>query len=185
MLADSGLACDDQRARSVRRFYRLMAWIYDPIRRWWSRRTSEAEAELDLLFEKNIRPDSRILELAPGTGINLDRLRRVSPEFQSYLGIDLSKEMLTQAQRRAEGDTRVQLRLGDVRDLTTVEGSFDFVVSTWLLSHLEHPEATVRQHFRSRSPEERLSSCLELRLSPECARSGMRSGMPVPLIRGP
>ncbi len=92
MLADSGVACDDHRARR-------------------SGRTSEAEAELDLLFEKNIRPDSRILELAPGTGINLDRLRRVSPEFQSYLGIDLSKEMLTRAQRRAKGDTRVQLRV--------------------------------------------------------------------------
>ena len=70
---------DCERSHSIRRFYRLSAWIYDPIRRWWSKRTSEAESELDSLFAKNIRSDSRILELGPGTGANLVRLCRVSP----------------------------------------------------------------------------------------------------------
>ncbi len=60
---------DRERSQSVRRFYRVTAWIYDPIRRWWSKRTSEAESELDALFAKNIRSDSRILELGPGTGV--------------------------------------------------------------------------------------------------------------------
>lgn len=140
------------RSQSVRRFYRLTAWIYDPIRRWWSKRTSEAESELDSLCAKNIRPDSRILELGPGTGVNLERIYRVSAEFQSYLGIDLSKEMLARARRRASGDARVQLRLGDVSDLSTVEGPFDFVICTWILSHLERPEATVRAALQKLAP---------------------------------
>ncbi len=33
-----------------------------------------------------------------------------------------------------------------------VEGTFDFVVSTWLLSHLEHPEATVRAALQKLAP---------------------------------
>ena len=149
----SGLgAHPSERSRDVRRFYRLTAWLYDPIRRWWSKRTSEAESELDSLFAKNVRPDSRILELGPGTGINLDRLYRVSPEFQSYLGIDLSTKMLSRAQRKAQGDSRVELRLGDVRELSTVDGSFDFVVSTWMLSHLEQPEAAVRAALQRLAP---------------------------------
>lgn len=86
------------------------------------------------------------------TDVDVQRLYRVSPEFQSYLGIDLSKEMLSRAQRRAEGDSRVELRLGDVRDLSTVTGPFDFVVSTWILSHLEQPEATVRAALQKLAP---------------------------------
>ena len=103
-MATRRVSLSSQRSRSVRRFYRLMAWIYDPLRRWWSRRTAAAESELDSLFAENIRASSRILELGPGTGVNLARLYRVSPEFRSYLGIDLSKEMLSRAQRVAPGD---------------------------------------------------------------------------------
>lgn len=145
-------AQQDQRSLSVRRFYRLMAWIYDPFRRWWSRRTPEAESELDSLFAKNVHPDSRILELGPGTGVNLDRLQRVAPAFRAYLGVDLSEDMLLRAERRAQGDPRVELRLSDVRDLSTLDGEFDFVVSTWVLSHLEQPEAVVRAALGKLSP---------------------------------
>ncbi len=149
----SGLvAHPSERSRDVRRFYRLTAWRYDRFRRWWSKRTSEAESELDLLFAKHIRANSRILELGPGTGANLARLYRASPEFRSYLGLDLSKEMLARARRKAQEDSRVELRLGDVRELSTVEGSFDFVVSTWMLSHLEQPEATVRAALQKLAP---------------------------------
>lgn len=151
-MAASEISLQNQRSRRVRRFYRALAWSYDPMRRWWSRHTAEAENALDSLFVKYVQPDSRILELGPGTGINLDRLARVSPKFQSYLGIDLSEEMLVRARRRAKGDPRVDLHLGDVRELTSVEGSFDFVISTWLLSHLERPETIVRSAVQKLAP---------------------------------
>ncbi|MEN8185357.1 MAG: class I SAM-dependent methyltransferase [Myxococcota bacterium] len=130
----------------------MTAWLYDPFRRWWSKRTSEAESELDVLFAKTIRANSRILELGPGTGVNLDRLYRVAPEFHSYLGIDFSREMLARAQRRAKGDSRVELRLGDVCDLSSLEGRFDFIFSTWVLSHLEQPEEAVRAAIEKLAP---------------------------------
>lgn len=128
----------------VRLVYRWFAPVYDAFRDRWGRLTREAERELDRLFAERIGSSTRILELAPGTGVNLERLQRRAPEFASYLGIDASAEMLEHARRRSGDDPRIELRLGDVRDLSGVTGPYDFVVSTWLLSHLDEPEAVVR-----------------------------------------
>jgi SAM-dependent methyltransferase len=76
--------------------------------------------------------ETRILELAPGTGINIERLLRCAPSFRSYLGIDVTPEMLERAQEKTGGT-----------DLSEVEGPFDFAVCTWLLSHLEDPARAV------------------------------------------
>ena len=39
-----------------------------------------------------------------------------------------------------------------MRELSTIEGPFDFVISTWILSHLEQPEATVRRAIEKLAP---------------------------------
>ncbi len=67
------------RLQDVRRFYRLTAWIYDPTRRWQSEPTSEAESELDALFAKNLRSDSRFLGLGPGIRCSPRRKAGPSP----------------------------------------------------------------------------------------------------------
>ncbi len=129
----------------IRGLYRRFAPVYDVFRALWSRWTRPIEDELDRLFRERIAAQTRILELAPGTGINIERLHRCSPGFASYLGIDASPEMLARAAPRTRGDARIELRQGDATDLKGLEsGPFDFVVSTWLLSHLEAPAATVR-----------------------------------------
>lgn len=136
----------------TRRVYRRVAPFYDAFRSVWSRLTRPAEDELDRLFRERIGPETRVLELAPGTGINVERLLRRAPAFASYLGIDSSEEMLARARRRARGDTRIELRVGDATDLGSVEGSFDFVVCTWLLSHLDAPAATARAALSKLAP---------------------------------
>ncbi len=145
-------ASEATRLARVRRVYRAFVWIYDPFRRLWSRLTRRLEGELDALFASRIGPETRLLELAPGTGVNLVRLQQRAPGFRSYLGIDASPQMLARAELRAGNDARVELRLGDVTDLSAVPGPFDFVVSTWLLSHLERPEATVRAALERLAP---------------------------------
>ena len=125
----------------ARFLYRRIARIYNAIRPLWSSRA--AETQLDSLFAERIGPDTRVLELAPGTGINIKRLLRCSPEFGSYLGIDVSSAMLDRARVASRGDPRVALELGDATDLAEAGGSFGFIVCTWLLSHLEHPERAV------------------------------------------
>lgn len=136
----------------VRLLYRWFAPIYDAFRVQWGRWTREAERELDGLFSERIGAGTRILELAPGTGVNLERLQRCAPEFASYLGIDASPDMLEHARRKAGDDPRIELRLGDVRDLSGAAGPYDFVVSTWLLSHLDEPEAVVRAAVEGLAP---------------------------------
>lgn len=140
----SSLSSSSQVTR-IRGLYRRFAPVYDGFRFVWSRWTRPIEVELDRLFRERITAQTRILELAPGTGINIERLHRCSPGFASYLGIDASPEMLARAAPRTRGDARIELRQGDVTVLKDLEsGPFDFVVSTWLLSHLEAPAATVR-----------------------------------------
>lgn len=136
----------------VRRFYGVFAPFYDGFRRLWSALTRPVEVELDTLFSERIGSGSRVLELGPGTGINIDRLWRVASGFGSYLGIDASEAMLARARRRARGDPRIVLRTGDALDLSSVPGEFDFVVSTWMISHLEHPEEAVREAIRKLAP---------------------------------
>ena len=128
----------------VRTLYRYAARLYDPFRTGWSRLTRPIETALDGLFRDRIGAETRVLELAPGTGINVDRLLRLAPEFASYLGVDASGEMLERARVRSGGDPRIELRRGDVTDPEAIEGRFGFIVSTWMLSHIEEPAATIR-----------------------------------------
>lgn len=137
----------------TRRVYRHVAPFYDAFRRVWSLWTRPVERSLDGLFRQRIGRSTRILELAPGTGVNIDRLLRCAPEFASYLGIDSSTAMLERARRKARGDPRIELRLGDATDLGALDGRFDLLVCTWLLSHLDAPAETARDALSVLSPE--------------------------------
>lgn len=128
----------------TRRLYHHVAPLYDGFRSLWSRWTRPAEEALDGLSRERIGSGTRVLELAPGTGINVERLLRCGAGFASYLGVDSSEEMLARAREKAGSDSRIELRIGDATDLRAVEGAFDFVVCTWLLSHLDAPAETIR-----------------------------------------
>ena len=65
----------------TRTLYRRIAPFYDTFRSAWSRLTLPVEQELDRLFREQIGQDTRILELAPGTGINIARLFREAKHF--------------------------------------------------------------------------------------------------------
>ena len=128
--------------RYARHLYGRVARVYNAIRPFWSSRA--AEVQLDALFAERIGSATRVLELAPGTGINVVRLFRCAPKFGAYLGIDVSAAMLDRARIAARNDSRVTLQLGDACDLSGLGGSFGFIVCTWLQSHREHPERAVR-----------------------------------------
>jgi len=136
----------------TRQLYRRVVTMYDGFRSVWSRWTRPAEEALDELFRERITSTTRVLELAPGTGINIERLFRCAPDFASYLGIDSSDEMMKRAREKAGGDPRIELRLGDATDLLGIEASCDFIVCTWLLSHLDAPAETVRSAVSKLSP---------------------------------
>lgn len=131
---------------SVKGLYALghAAW-YDPFRSAWSALIANtSEDDLDWLFRLYVRPESRILDLGCGTGINRLRLQRLSLEFAEYRGVDFSPDMLGRAQAKFGEDPRTRFELRDVTDLSDEQGWYDLVVATWLLSHLPDRPAFVR-----------------------------------------
>ena len=53
--------------------------------------------------------------------------------------------MLDRLRAKIGEDGRINLRVGAVPDLSDIRERFDFVISTWVLSHLPDPAETARQ----------------------------------------
>jgi len=89
-----------------------------------------------VILPRILTSKTRILDLGSGTGVNLDRLRRLDLPFASYTGFDLTPAMLLQAQgKRDLQESSAHIR-GDMRNLPFANQSFDLVLSTWALSHV-------------------------------------------------
>lgn len=130
----------------VQRLYAFgrAAW-YDPFRAVWSVCVSRrSEDDLDWLFRLYVRPESRILDLGCGTGINRLRLQRLGLQFAAYRGVDFSPDMLARARARFGRDPSTSFELRDVTNLASERERYDLVVATWLLSHLTDRRAFVR-----------------------------------------
>jgi ubiquinone/menaquinone biosynthesis C-methylase UbiE len=91
------------------------------------------------------RATGRVLDVAVGTGRNLpfyDRATAIS-------GIDLSREMLTIAQQRANDVGReVDLRTGDAEHLPYDDASFDTVVCALSLCNIPDPARAIAEMHR-------------------------------------
>lgn len=153
--------------RWARRLYSVVAPIYDRFRPLWIARGSERD--LDELLRASVGAETRVLELAPGTGRNLRRLIEIQRRFGSYVGVDVSPAMLRRAGRVARRDRRIvfleadasspesldwtALRHGTDPDRAAPFGPpFDLVLSTWLLAHLDRPRDTVASALRLLAP---------------------------------
>jgi len=83
------------------------------------------------------------LDVGCGTGFNLTRLRRLEAPFASYLGVDLTPEMLAIARRKHADEPRAAFVRMDLRDLDALDSRFDIVICTWVVSHLVDPQAGI------------------------------------------
>lgn len=127
----------------IETLYGLIAWAYDPFRLFWAKTVARrAEDFLDqVVLARYLPPASPILDLGSGTGANLARLQGLGLGFKGYMGIDLTEEML----ERAKGKFGAVFCRGDVRRLPFPDGRFDFVISTWVLSHILRPQEAVNE----------------------------------------
>ncbi|MCH8875871.1 MAG: class I SAM-dependent methyltransferase [Chloroflexi bacterium] len=123
---------------NVTKVYSFWAPLYDRVRAVWARGImGRAEAYLEReVLPLLVTPETRILDLGSGTGVNLSRLRRLKLSFASYVGLDLTPAMLAQAQTKQGGDPGTDFLQGDIWRLPFAARSFDLVISTWALSHL-------------------------------------------------
>lgn len=112
-------------------------------------------AEIDSL---NIRPGHRILDVGCGNGRHLGALYRY-PEVAVF-GVDINSEDLETARERLElhdrlgehGGGRWSLSFADARLLPFFDDTFDLVICSEVLEHVEDHEAAAREITRVLKP---------------------------------
>lgn len=95
---------------AVQRFYRYQAYVYDQTRWMILHGRRQAVAKMQL------RPDSTVLEVGCGTGLNFPYLQEpLDPQRSRLVGLDFSVDMLKRARRRVDkqGWKNVELVAGD------------------------------------------------------------------------
>lgn len=130
--------------------YTALAKVYDLLRPVWANLVmGQAESHLEnAILPQFLTPTTDILDLGSGTGVNLDRLRRLGLPFSSYTGFDLTPAMLKQAQAKLGGQKHSAYSRGDIRYLPFASHSFDLVLSTWALSHISPPQRALSEAAR-------------------------------------
>jgi ubiquinone/menaquinone biosynthesis C-methylase UbiE len=126
--------------------------------RYWDKKSRSYDREMRF-FERVLFGDSRswacsqasgdVLEVAVGTGLNLDAY----PREIRLTGIDLSGEMLEIARARAgELGRDVDLRQGDAHNLPFGDATFDTVVCTFGLCAIPDIDAALDEMTRVLKP---------------------------------
>lgn len=93
-----------------------------------------------------IRPGDTVVDLACGPATQLAMVARLNPATR-FIGIDLSEEMLSRAERHIHQQslTNVELRRGDITVLDSLaDQSVDVFMSTMALHHLPNHQALER-----------------------------------------
>jgi S-adenosylmethionine-diacylgycerolhomoserine-N-methlytransferase len=127
--------------------YRHQRLIYDATRAWFL-------LGRDTLIDRlDPPPGARVLEIACGTGRNLDRIGRRHPGCQLF-GLDISAEMLRTA--RAKLGTRARLAEADACRFDPQalfgEAAFDRIVLSYCLSMIPDWTAALREATRHLAP---------------------------------
>ena len=103
----------------------------------------------------NCRPGERILEVGVGTGLSLP----LYPRNVLVTGIDISRDMLAQAQARKVRerlDNVVELSVMDAENMEFEDSSFDKVVAMHVASVVPDPERLVDEMRRVCKPHGRI-----------------------------
>jgi len=94
-----------------------------------------------LVSRVDARPESRVLDVATGTGLVARAL--VARYGCRVVGVDQSSGMLGEARRCANG--RIELVEGSAEALPFEDASFDALTFTYLLRYVEDPAATLAE----------------------------------------
>lgn len=125
-------------------------------RRWRAytgRTLTEALAMIDIAALRRV-PEQlgrapRVLDIACGTGILLQRIIEQVPDIEAY-GVDASADMLTQASLTLQGQPRVRLvhaviGTGETASLPFEPGTFDLITCTNALHDVPEPAAALNR----------------------------------------
>jgi phosphatidylethanolamine/phosphatidyl-N-methylethanolamine N-methyltransferase len=99
----------------------------------------------------DIPSGARVLEVGVGTGLSLEAY----PRHAEVLGIDLSSEMLKQAQEKIHryGWRHIRLQQMDAQNLEFPNEHFDYVMAFHVVSVVPDPERMIAEVLRVAKPE--------------------------------
>jgi len=89
-----------------------------------------------------IRPGEKILDFGSGTGSMAEKMARYLGPDGRVVGFDIGEEMLEQARRRTEKDTRLRFERRRIDEPLpeTYQGAFDRVFISFVLHGFEQPD---------------------------------------------
>ncbi len=167
---------------SAKRIYKGYSTVYDALfKRFFYPRIRHAVTNM------NVAPGSRILDVGVGTGLSLP----LYPDHSKVIGIDLSSEMLRQAQEKVTGKglTHVTLMEMDAMSLSFADDSFDNVFISHVVSVVPDParvmsevrrvckrggKVVIVNHFKSRN---KMFAGIQKMIKPICNKIGWRSDL--------
>ncbi len=146
------------------------------LRRHWDKHAGSYDKQMGF-FDRHLfsgsrdwvcsRATGRVLEVAIGTGLNLDHY----PDKVQLTGVEWSPAMLDIARHRAEQLSRaLDLRQGDAQALDFAAGSFDTVVCTFSLCAIPDDRKAVAEMARVLRPGGLLLLADHVEASPWYAR---------------
>jgi ubiquinone/menaquinone biosynthesis C-methylase UbiE len=124
--------------------------LYDPVVSFMG----AARAREELIKQASIQPNQRVLDLGCGTGTLVVLLKRKYPAAET-VGVDPDPKALQRAQKKIRrAGVAVQLDEGFADALPYEAGTFDRVLSSFMLHHLEEHERekTLREVLRVLKP---------------------------------
>lgn len=110
-------------------------------------------ALLDLLAPA---PGARVLDAGCGTGVDVFALAERVGQSGKAVGVDLSEELVTQANGRSDGSLPVEFQQADATALPFEDGVFDAVRSERVLQHIPEPLRAVKELLRVTAPGGRI-----------------------------
>lgn len=137
---------------AVQRFYKFHAYVYDFTR--WTILHGRKRAVQQL----QLRPDSTVLEIGCGTGLNFAHVQNELDQQQSTLvGLDFSADMLAQAEKRvaSRGWRNVELVQADATQLN-LNRKFDGILFAYSLTMIPDWPASLERAWAHLAPGGRL-----------------------------
>lgn len=122
-------------------FAKKISIFYDKIaknRKKWIEKGSSFHREDRLNLKELILPNSRILELGCGTGY---LLKSLSPSYG--LGIDLSKEIIKEANKESNGIHFIQGDISNLAKYLPKKENFDYIILSDTIGYIEDIQTTL------------------------------------------
>lgn len=131
----------------IKKFYRFMSTPYDWFIKYWNMSFAKgAEKDLDKFVNKNLKGEMEVLDLACGTGVNIERLKKWGVDVKNYTAVDISPDMQKKAKEKAGWIKNREFLIEDITKYNPGK-KFDLIICTWALSHMDEPAELVKKYF--------------------------------------